>query len=87
MPIISGNEFIWGSRTYSMGIINVTPDSFSNDGILNNIKKIQTKAKLFQSSIIKIVHLPSYRILLPFPLDVFHPSLDSFLEVRASERN
>ena len=49
MPIISGNEFIWGSRTYSMGIINVTPDSFSNDGILNNIKKIQTKAKLFQS--------------------------------------
>ena len=49
MPLISGNEFIWGSRTYSMGIINVTPDSFSNDGILNNIKKIQTKAKLFQS--------------------------------------
>ena len=45
MPLISGNEFIWGSRTYSMGIINVTPDSFSNDGILNNIKKIQTKAK------------------------------------------
>ena len=49
MPLISGNEFIWGSRTYSMGIINVTPDSFSNDGILNNIIKIQTKAKLFQS--------------------------------------
>jgi len=49
MPLISGNEFIWGSRTYSMGIINVTPDSFSNDGILNNIKKIQSKAKLFQS--------------------------------------
>ncbi|MCH2306275.1 MAG: dihydropteroate synthase [SAR202 cluster bacterium] len=49
MTLISGNEFIWGSRTYSMGIINVTPDSFSNDGILNDIQKIQNTAKLFES--------------------------------------
>jgi dihydropteroate synthase len=26
--------FEWGSRTYVMGIINVTPDSFSGDGVL-----------------------------------------------------
>ncbi|HEY3524342.1 MAG TPA: dihydropteroate synthase [Candidatus Limnocylindrales bacterium] len=26
--------FEWGSRTYVMGIVNVTPDSFSGDGIL-----------------------------------------------------
>lgn len=26
--------FNWGSRTYVMGILNVTPDSFSGDGIL-----------------------------------------------------
>lgn len=26
--------FDWGTRTYVMGIINVTPDSFSGDGIL-----------------------------------------------------
>ncbi len=26
-------EFVWGSRTYIMGIINVTPDSFSGDGL------------------------------------------------------
>ncbi len=26
--------FRWGSRTYVMGILNVTPDSFSGDGIL-----------------------------------------------------
>src|SRR5881392_1665986 len=25
--------FEWGSRTYVMGIINATPDSFSGDGI------------------------------------------------------
>ena len=28
------NEFVWGARTYIMGILNVTPDSFSGDGIL-----------------------------------------------------
>jgi dihydropteroate synthase len=27
-------EFHWGSRTYMMGILNVTPDSFSGDGLL-----------------------------------------------------
>jgi dihydropteroate synthase len=27
-------EFNWGSRTYVMGILNVTPDSFSGDGLL-----------------------------------------------------
>ncbi len=25
----------WGERTYVMGIINVTPDSFSGDGLLS----------------------------------------------------
>ncbi len=25
--------FVWGSRTYIMGILNLTPDSFSGDGI------------------------------------------------------
>ena len=30
-----GNQvFHWGSRTYVMGILNVTPDSFSGDGII-----------------------------------------------------
>jgi len=29
---IGGHRFEWGSRTYVMGIINVTPDSFSGDG-------------------------------------------------------
>ena len=24
----------WGSRTYVMGILNITPDSFSGDGII-----------------------------------------------------
>lgn len=30
---IRGREFEWGARTYLMGVINVTPDSFSGDGL------------------------------------------------------
>jgi dihydropteroate synthase len=29
--------FIWGERTFVMGIVNVTPDSFSGDGILASV--------------------------------------------------
>lgn len=32
---INGHSLIWGSRTYIMGILNLTPDSFSGDGLLN----------------------------------------------------
>jgi dihydropteroate synthase len=28
-----GAQLVWGERTYLMGIVNVTPDSFSGDGI------------------------------------------------------
>src|SRR5438477_4764137 len=30
---IGRHRFDWGSRTYVMGIVNVTPDSFSGDGL------------------------------------------------------
>jgi dihydropteroate synthase len=30
---IGGHRFEWGARTYVMGIVNVTPDSFSGDGL------------------------------------------------------
>jgi dihydropteroate synthase len=32
---IAGRTFHWGERTYLMGILNVTPDSFSGDGLAN----------------------------------------------------
>ncbi len=31
---VRGRELRWGERTYLMGIVNVTPDSFSGDGTL-----------------------------------------------------
>ena len=34
---IGGRRFDWGSRTYVMGIVNVTPDSFSGDGLGSDV--------------------------------------------------
>ena len=34
---IGGRELVWGSRTYVMGIVNVTPDSFSGDGLAYDV--------------------------------------------------
>jgi dihydropteroate synthase len=44
------NKFDWGKKTYVMGIINLTPDSFSGDGILSekdNIKNALDKVEEF----------------------------------------
>ncbi len=37
---IGGREFHWGARTYLMGIVNVTPDSFSGDGVTDLEKAV-----------------------------------------------
>ncbi len=31
---INGHDLTWGSKTYIMGILNLTPDSFSGDGLI-----------------------------------------------------
>jgi len=33
--------FDWGARTYVMGILNITPDSFSGDGLLRNTSGVE----------------------------------------------
>ena len=37
MTVANGEPLVWGRRTYVMGIINVTPDSFSGDGLGSDI--------------------------------------------------
>src|SRR5689334_10951692 len=39
---IGNHIFHWGSRTYVMGILNATPDSFSGDGIIAKGDAIQS---------------------------------------------
>ena len=42
-----GKEFRWGERTYVMGILNITPDSFSGDGLGYNVDKAVAQAWRF----------------------------------------
>jgi dihydropteroate synthase len=43
---IENHLFDWGSRTYVMGILNATPDSFSGDGILAKGDSVQVSVEL-----------------------------------------
>lgn len=53
-PMIWGNHRLeWGKRTYIMGIVNVTPDSFSNDGLA---KDVLTEDALVQRAIAQAQH-------------------------------
>ena len=37
LTVANGERLSWGQRTYVMGVINVTPDSFSGDGLGGNV--------------------------------------------------
>jgi dihydropteroate synthase len=41
---IGGREFAWGARTYVMGVVNVTPDSFSGDGLARDVEAAVAQA-------------------------------------------
>jgi len=42
-------NFQWGSRTYIMGIVNVTPDSFSGDGVMDTDAAVAQGIRLAQA--------------------------------------
>ncbi len=44
---IGPKTFVWGQRTYVMGIINVTPDSFSGDGLAGRVDAAVAQARRF----------------------------------------
>ncbi len=48
LTVAGGERLAWGRRTYVMGVINVTPDSFSGDGLAGNIPGIVDLALRFQ---------------------------------------
>ncbi|PZD71916.1 Dihydropteroate synthase [Acaryochloris thomasi RCC1774] len=43
--VLRDRNFIWGQRTYLMGILNVTPDSFSDGGQFNSVEAALKQAK------------------------------------------
>ena len=46
--VIGDTRFIWGSRTYVMGVINVTPDSFSHDGVGRDLEAAVRQGQNFE---------------------------------------
>ena len=42
-----GEQLVWGRRTYVMGIINLSPDSFSGDGLGSDLAAIEEQGLLF----------------------------------------
>lgn len=46
---VRGRQFTWGTRTYVMGIINVTPDSFSGDGTDGDVEQAEMLAQRFEA--------------------------------------
>ena len=43
---IGPSTFRWGERTFVMGILNVTPDSFSGDGLLAETRELRHQRRL-----------------------------------------
>ncbi|NWF62104.1 MAG: dihydropteroate synthase [Fischerella sp.] len=48
--IIRDRTFEWGQRTYLMGVLNVTPDSFSDGGEFNAIAPALAQAQAMQAA-------------------------------------
>lgn len=42
--VIRNKSFIWGKQTYLMGVLNITPDSFSDGGDYNNLVRALQRA-------------------------------------------
>ena len=47
---VGNRTFEWGARTYVMGVLNVTPDSFSGDGVGNDVDAAVRRALGFQEA-------------------------------------
>ena len=42
--VLRNQSFIWGQQTYLMGVLNITPDSFSDGGDYNNLEEALQRA-------------------------------------------
>jgi len=43
--LLGGREFWWGRKTYVMGVLNITSDSFSGDGVGKDVEAALARAK------------------------------------------
>ena len=50
LAVANGERLYWGRRTYVMGVINVTPDSFSGDGLGGDVPAAVEQALRFEEA-------------------------------------
>jgi dihydropteroate synthase len=55
--VIREHNFHWGQKTYLMGILNVTPDSFSDGGNFNNLKSALAQTKYMIENGVDIIDI------------------------------
>ena len=48
VAVANGEPLLWGRRTYVMGVINLTPDSFSGDGLGGDVRAAVELALRFE---------------------------------------
>lgn len=48
IAVAGGQPLVWGRRTYVMGIINLSPDSFSGDGLGSDLAAVVEQGLRFQ---------------------------------------
>ena len=74
---IGDKNFVWGSRTYVMGVLNITPDSFSGDGTGNDLQRAVDQALRFEDEGADIIDIGGessrpasvYKDAVPVPAD------------------
>ena len=49
LTVAGGEPLVWGRRTYIMGIINLTPDSFSGDGLDGDVDAAVAMARRMEA--------------------------------------
>ena len=49
LKLAGGESLVWGRRTYVMGIINLSPDSFAGDGLGSDLPAAVAQALRFQA--------------------------------------
>jgi dihydropteroate synthase len=75
--LIGNRRFIWGARTYVMGVLNVTPDSFSGDGTGDDFQRAVDLALRFEDDGADIIDIGGessrprsvYKDARPVPLE------------------
>lgn len=71
-PTKTGRLFRWGERTHLMGIINATPDSFSDGGVHNTCERAIEQAGKFVEAGFDIIDVRKQHLTQP-PDENGHP--------------